>query len=473
MEEKYFMGQDGFNWFVGVVENRSDPAFLGRVQVRCLGYHTENLVDIPTKDLPWAHVMHPVTDPSMQGLGNSPTFLVEGSWVLGFFSDIEKQQPIIMGSLPGVSQNLADVTKGFNDPSGDYPSNRILHSNHTLNEPDTSKLARGKEAENHRLLQDRRSTRFKDIPTATKPFLSTVSTTSTEETAGTFDEPFPRGFEKTASDTGQYPYNHVFESETGHVFEIDDTPDGERLLRQHASGTFEEIINDGTKTVKVVGDNYELIAGASNIYVTGNINLTCSGTKRELIEGDYILEVGGDYTRKIGKSEQVKIGAGEGGGNLEEEINGNHGFNIANSVAGAVGTTEKGTAKDFDITIGGKETRSIGGSYDVVATGDYSISSLKSVGIVAQTNLTTFSVGSTSISSGTTMTVKAATNLDIKSEAVGTMTFEGSSSVINLSGSGSTITTTQEVTANTIALTTHTHTDTEGLAANITSAPNA
>ena len=79
------------------------------------------------------------------------------------------------------------------------------------------------------------------------------------------------------------------------------------------------------------------------------------------------------------------------------------------------------------------------------------------------------------------MTVKAATNLDIKSEAVGTMTFEGASSglftgssgTINLSGSGSTITTTQEVTANTIALTTHTHTDTEGLAANITSAPNA
>ena len=37
------------------------------------------------------------------------------------------------------------------------------------------------------------------------------------------------------------------------------------------------------------------------------------------------------------------------------------------------------------------------------------------------------------------------------------MTFEGASSVINLSGSGSTITTTQEVTANTIELTTHVH----------------
>ena len=38
-EEQYFMGLDGFIWFVGVVENRNDPAELGRVQVRCLGYH--------------------------------------------------------------------------------------------------------------------------------------------------------------------------------------------------------------------------------------------------------------------------------------------------------------------------------------------------------------------------------------------------------------------------------------------------
>ena len=44
--------------------------------------------------------MHPVTDPSMQGLGHTPSFLVEGSWVFGFFLDAkEKQQPMIMGSL--------------------------------------------------------------------------------------------------------------------------------------------------------------------------------------------------------------------------------------------------------------------------------------------------------------------------------------------------------------------------------------
>jgi hypothetical protein len=470
MNENYFMGLDGFVWFTGVVENRNDPAELGRVQVRCLGYHTEDLNDIPSKDLPWAHVMLPTTDPSMQGLGNTPSFLVEGTWVVGFFRDAnEKQQPLIIGSLPGYPQEHADIERGFNDPNGDYPSQAIDHSGHGLNESDVSRLARGDDAETHRALINRRETEFKDIPTATKPHVSTVSTVSKKETAGSFDEPKSRG----TTTTGIYPFNHVYESESGHIKEIDDTPEGERLFTQHTAGTYEEIIADGTKTVKVVGDNYELIAGGSNVYVRGDINLTCSGTKRELIEGDYILEVGGDFTRKIGKSEQVKIGAGETGGNLEEEIKGNHAYNIANSVAGAVGTTEKGTAKDFDITIGGKETRTIGGTLDITTADSYTLVSSKDIGFISSNNISLFSVASTSIASGTTMTVKAATNLDIKSEAVGTMTFEGASSTINLSGSGSTITTTQEVTANTIALTTHTHTDTAGLAANITSAPNA
>ena len=474
MNENYFMGLDGFVWFTGVVENRNDPAKLGRVQVRCLGYHTQDLNDIPSEDLPWAHVMMPVTDPSMQGLGNTPSFLTEGTWVIGFFRDaMEKQQPVIMGSLPGVPASAADKTTGFNDPNGKYPGT-ITHSNHTIEESDVSRLAQGQTSETHLSLQNRRANKWEKIPTATKPNLSTVSTTSKAETVSTFSEPDPKGLKVDTSPytSSEYPYNHVHESESGHIQEIDDTPGGERLYRQHKSGTYEEIVADGSKTVKVFGDNYELTAGANNVFVKGNINLTCSGTKRERIDGDYILEVGGDFTRKIHKNEQVKIGA-TGGGNLEEEIIGNHGFNIANAMSGAIGVTGTGTAKDCDITIGGKETRSVGGTYDITAKDSYSVVSLNDVLVGASNNVTVSSVAGTSISAGTTMTVKAATNLDIKSEAVGTMTFEGASSTINLSGSGSTITTTQEVTANTIALTTHTHTDTAGLAANITSAPNA
>ena len=54
------MGKTGFQWFVGVVEDRNDPQKVGRVRVRCLGYHTPDKGKLPTADLPWAHVMNPI-----------------------------------------------------------------------------------------------------------------------------------------------------------------------------------------------------------------------------------------------------------------------------------------------------------------------------------------------------------------------------------------------------------------------------
>ena len=109
---KNFMGKDGFQWFVGVVEDRQDPKKLGRVRVRCLGYHSENISDLPTSDLPWAHPMNPVTSATVSGLGQTPLGMVEGTWVVGFFQDAdEAQQPIIIGTLPGVPSSLP--TKGL------------------------------------------------------------------------------------------------------------------------------------------------------------------------------------------------------------------------------------------------------------------------------------------------------------------------------------------------------------------------
>ena len=45
----YFQGHDGFVWFTGVVEDRNDPTKLGRVRVRCVGYHTADKTKIPTE----------------------------------------------------------------------------------------------------------------------------------------------------------------------------------------------------------------------------------------------------------------------------------------------------------------------------------------------------------------------------------------------------------------------------------------
>ena len=425
-----FMGMDGFIWFTGVVEDRNDPSKLGRVRVRCVVHHTDDKSKIPTTDLPWAHVMHPVTDPSMQGLGSSPSFLVEGSWVVGFFRDArEKQQPIIMGTLPGKPTNTSDPSKGFNDPRGagsiqDYyagtPTYGPYPLSRKLKEPDTNRLARGEMSEKHLQLRKRRKNRQTGIQTATQPFLSTVSDEAVQEDRGSFDEPHPKDVDYNSVDndfegiyrSGLYPYNHVFESECGHITEVDDTPGAERTFRQHKTGTYEEVIADGTKTTKVIGNNFEIIMNDSNVYVGGNVNLTIGGTVRHLVKGDYHLEVEGNYTQKIHKNMRTKIGAGEIGGNLEEEIKGTHSFNISQAVKGRIG-------EDVNVTTEGDETRINNGKFDLVAKSD--ISAITTGGkmlLNASGNVSIDTVsGIMALKSGTTLNMKSAQKMTITSEA--------------------------------------------------------
>lgn len=118
---KNLLSNLGFEWWIGVVENRHDPAKLGRCQIRIFGYHIPDSAALPTEDLPWAIPMLPSTSAAISGIGHSPTGLIEGSWVLGFFLDGAKaQEPVILGSLPGIDGKFSD-TLGFNDPSGVYP----------------------------------------------------------------------------------------------------------------------------------------------------------------------------------------------------------------------------------------------------------------------------------------------------------------------------------------------------------------
>ena len=285
MKENYFMGVDGFVWFTGVVEDRNDPSKLGRVKVRCLGLHTESLVDIPTEDLPWAHIMQSTNNPSMQGLGNTPSFLVEGTWVVGFFLDaVEKQQPLIMGTLPGIPQAVADKTKGFNDPNGTYPSEKITHSDHAIEESDVNRLARNDTDKAHAVVSAKNTGRTTGVA---------IANSST-----TFDEP-------ASAYAASYPKNHVMETESGHIKEYDDTSGAERIHEYHTKGTFYEIDKDGNKVTRVVGDNYEVIAGSDFVNVKGSANLTVSETlsikaKTIQMEADTINEVYGTHTSTTG-----------------------------------------------------------------------------------------------------------------------------------------------------------------------------
>jgi hypothetical protein len=391
----------------------------------------------------------------MHGMGNSPSFLVEGTWVVGFFRDSkEKQQPTIIGTLPGVPKNSADHTQGFNDPRhkestqlndqgikpyavgglnpseygeyGPYPLGALVDtkdeekgrfgrfSGHTVGESDTSRLGRGISAEGHGSVVRRRKLRRTKVITAAKPNLKSVSDDlKVDDVAPTWDEPHPRGLTKDAApyNSGKYPYNHTFESESGHLMEIDDTPGGERLHREHRSGTFEEIHPDGTKVVKVVGENYEIIAGSSNVIITGDVNLTIEGTKRELVKGDYIQEIEGNHIQRIHKNQQIKVGTGKSGGNREEEIRGNFAYNIKNNVKGYVG-------EDVDTLIEKNESRTINGYFDGSIVGNYTITSLADVKLSAKTNMSLTTVsGIVSVKSGSTLNMKSASAMTLKTES--------------------------------------------------------
>ncbi len=86
-DSQSFMGKNGFVWWYGVVEDRKDPLFLGRVKVRVIGWHTDDKTPnegIPTEDLPWADVILPITSATISGIGSSPTGMVPGTHVFGF-----------------------------------------------------------------------------------------------------------------------------------------------------------------------------------------------------------------------------------------------------------------------------------------------------------------------------------------------------------------------------------------------------
>ena len=92
--------RDNFNWWIGVVEDRNDPEKMGRCKVRIFGYHTDDKELLPTKDLPWAWPIQPITSAGISGKGTSPLGPLPGSWVVGWFLDgLDMQQPAFFGTI--------------------------------------------------------------------------------------------------------------------------------------------------------------------------------------------------------------------------------------------------------------------------------------------------------------------------------------------------------------------------------------
>ena len=203
-----------FQWFVGVVEDRHDPEKLGRLRVRCLGIHTANKGAIATADLPWASVALPTTSSGISGLGTSPSFIVEGSWVWGYYRDDLMQELVVVGTLPGKPAELGDPDKGFYDPnrrSDDETKKDYKISVYPKNlEVDTNRLAVNNPALEHSTLTTRTTARLKDIPTAD---FNEIEPNITASDTDNWSQPLPHPYHSEDNPTGYnavYPYNHVF-----------------------------------------------------------------------------------------------------------------------------------------------------------------------------------------------------------------------------------------------------------------------
>lgn len=110
-----------------------------------------------------------------------------------------------------------------------------------------------------------------------------------------------------------YPFNKSRQTESGHLFEMDDTTGRERVRIQHGGaknggiGTYFEMHSDGDMTTKVIKDNYQIIAGKNNVSIKGVCNITIEGdsivhvkgNKYERIDGNYFQEIRGDCTRTV------------------------------------------------------------------------------------------------------------------------------------------------------------------------------
>ena len=186
----------------------------------------------------------------------------------------------------------------------------------------------------------------------------------------------------------KYPYNHVHQSESGHIIEIDDTPGFERLHRYHRAGTFEEIGALGQRITKVMNEDqtfkmmnsFEKIFGDSLISIDGDLDIVSErgythSTGSFSLDSKSAIRMSGLGQGLFSARGGIVVDSGSGSLSLRGQ-NLIHDFkdssqtqkirgNLVNKVGGKFSTRASG------INLGSRGATSVssGGSYNVI-TGD-------------------------------------------------------------------------------------------------------
>lgn len=247
----------------------------------------------------------------------------------------------------------ANGVNGFCDPNGKYPLRNLI------DEPDTNRLARGVIKETAIAYKDQ--IRTTDIPGVF---------------GSTWEQPLaPFG--------GKYPYNKVYETESGHVQMFDDTTGHETISLYHRKGTFIDVDANGTQVNKIVGDGYTIYDRNGMIYVTGKCNLTVGNSVNIMVMGDANIEVNGGVEAvfhgevDIGCAKDVNMAVG---GNFNLLVNGDYNtFVGGNKNTVTYGNNLEHTGGNKDVSVVGDSKTAVSGSLFLDSTGDLSIKSAANV----------------------------------------------------------------------------------------------
>jgi predicted chitinase len=165
----------------------------------------------------------------------------------------------------------------FSDPNSVYPKCEYT------DRPDTNKLATG-DTEGT-LVDAKNRNRTESIGKAN---------------GGSWNEP-------GSAYCARYPHNHVIEGESGHVIEMDNTPERERLHLYHRAGTYVEIDQNGTWHQHVQGDHFGIYVRNNHVYIKGDYDVTVDNATRVLARDVLEMEVWGKTTINVKNDADINV----------------------------------------------------------------------------------------------------------------------------------------------------------------------
>ena len=235
---------------------------------------------------------------------------------------------------------------GFGDP------NQIWPDCDYVDRQDTNKLATNNSSFEGTILEEKQRDRIETIPVANG--------------GESWAEP-PSAY------NAKYPYNKVTETESGHVIELDDTPNAERVHIYHRSGTHIEIDKNGTLRCKIKGDQYQIVNKNDNLYVQGSMNITVDGAHNLLVKNTVDVEIFGKTTVNIKNEAEVNISKDANvtiGGNANVTVGAEANINVSDDLNIKAKNINMQADQDINLRSGNYTNVRTGGDLNFIVRGD-------------------------------------------------------------------------------------------------------